>query len=46
MPGNAKRTFLKASRKTLMEIAGTVKFVTVRNVKYTAFSKSFLLKHA
>ena len=46
MPGNAKRTFLKDSRKTLRELAGTVKFITVRTLKYAVFSKSFLSKHA
>ena len=29
MPINVKQTFLKDSRKTLMEIAGTVQFVTL-----------------
>ena len=46
MPLNAKQTFLKDSRKTLMEIAGTLNYVTVKTLKYPVFSKSLHSKHA
>ena len=42
MPINVKQTFLKDSRKTLMEIAGTVQFVTLAYMAWnpTVLSRS------